>query len=35
MDPYAYDESAGSGEFSIIAGVDEAGRVILPLALRV
>jgi len=26
MDPYAYDESAGSGEFFIIAGVDEAGR---------
>ena len=26
MDPYAYDESAGNGEFSIIAGVDEAGR---------
>lgn len=26
MDPYAFDESAGNGEFSIIAGVDEAGR---------
>ncbi|HMK55993.1 MAG TPA: ribonuclease HII [Dissulfurispiraceae bacterium] len=26
MDPYEYDESAGNGEFSIIAGVDEAGR---------
>ena len=24
--PYAFDESAGNGEFSIIAGVDEAGR---------
>ncbi len=26
MDPYEFDESAGNGEFSIIAGVDEAGR---------
>ncbi|HMK61576.1 MAG TPA: ribonuclease HII [Dissulfurispiraceae bacterium] len=26
MDPYDYDESAGNGEFSVIAGVDEAGR---------
>lgn len=26
MDPYSFDESAGNGEFSIIAGVDEAGR---------
>jgi ribonuclease HII len=26
MDPYEFDENAGNGEFSIIAGVDEAGR---------
>jgi ribonuclease HII len=26
MDPYEFDESAANGEFSIIAGVDEAGR---------
>jgi ribonuclease HII len=26
MDPYDYDESAGNGEFHVIAGVDEAGR---------
>jgi ribonuclease HII len=26
MDPYAFDEAAGNGEFSIIAGIDEAGR---------
>src|SRR5271169_4853696 len=26
MDPYVYDESAGNGEFSVLAGVDEAGR---------
>lgn len=26
MDPYEYDESAGNGEFIVIAGVDEAGR---------
>jgi ribonuclease HII len=26
MDPYAFDEAAANGEFSVIAGVDEAGR---------
>jgi ribonuclease HII len=26
MDPYAFDEAAAGGEFSIIAGIDEAGR---------
>jgi ribonuclease HII len=26
MDPYEFDESAANGAFSIIAGVDEAGR---------
>jgi ribonuclease HII len=26
MDPYAFDEAAAKGEFSIIAGIDEAGR---------
>jgi ribonuclease HII len=26
MDPYAFDELVANGEFSIIAGVDEAGR---------
>ena len=26
MDPYAFDELIANGEFSIIAGVDEAGR---------
>jgi ribonuclease HII len=26
MDPYAFDESVGNGEYFVIAGVDEAGR---------
>jgi ribonuclease HII len=26
MDPYAFDAAAANGEFSVIAGVDEAGR---------
>jgi ribonuclease HII len=26
MDPYAFDELAANGKFSIIAGIDEAGR---------